>query len=164
MAARVRPRGSRWRCAYGKHPYPSRTRWLRRKRPRILCRGRHGKAGGCRGLQKKACTLKTSYRTEWWKHKRCGNQDNRETNKQEQAVNKKTGLFLPRKGKSGCNAMQPRKVKQRKAQGGCLGTKGRRKTRQAAKSCGEGHMPSDPQVSEWGNPHRAHPVYPCVNT
>ena len=118
----------------------------------------------CRGNLAGKCTLKTSYRTEWWKHKRCGNQDNRETNKQEQAVNKKTGLFLPRKGKSGCNAMQPRKVKQRKAQGGCLGTKGRRKTRQAAKSCGEGHMPSDPQVSEWGDPHRAHPVYPCVNT
>ena len=40
-----------------------------------------------------------------------------------------------------------------RAQGGCLGTKGRRKTRQAAKSRGEGQMPVDPRVSEWGNPH-----------
>ena len=44
-----------------------------------------------------------------------------------------------------------------RAQGGCLGTKSRRKTRQAAKSCGEGHMPADPQVSEWGNPHGEDP-------
>ena len=44
-----------------------------------------------------------------------------------------------------------------RAQGGCLGTKSRRKTRQAAKSCGEGHMPGDPQVSEWGNPHGGSP-------
>ena len=44
-----------------------------------------------------------------------------------------------------------------RAQGGCLGTKSRRKTRQAAKSCGEGHIPGDPQVSEWGNPHGGSP-------
>ena len=36
-----------WRCAYGAHPFSSRTRRLRRKRPMVLCRGRHGRAGGC---------------------------------------------------------------------------------------------------------------------
>ena len=35
------------RCAQGTHPFPSRTRWLRPKRPMILCWRRHGKAGGC---------------------------------------------------------------------------------------------------------------------
>ena len=36
-----------WRCAWGKHPYTSRTRWLSLKRPMILYRRRYGKAGGC---------------------------------------------------------------------------------------------------------------------
>ena len=36
-----------WRCAYGKHPFSSRTRWLRRKRPMVLCWRRYGRAGGC---------------------------------------------------------------------------------------------------------------------
>ena len=36
-----------WRCAFGTHPFPYRTRWLRLKRPMILCWRRHGKAGGC---------------------------------------------------------------------------------------------------------------------
>ncbi len=44
------------------------------------------------------------------------------------------------------------RVKQERAQGGCLGARSRRKTRQAAKSRGEGQMPCDPRVSEWGNP------------
>ena len=68
----------------------------------------------------------------------------------------------PEKGKN-VVTLYNKQGQAKKAQGGCLGTKGRRKTRQAAKSCGEGHMPVDPQVSEWGNPHGAHPVYPCVN-
>ena len=38
----------RWRCAWGKHPYPSRTRWLSPRRPMVLCWRRHGRAGGCR--------------------------------------------------------------------------------------------------------------------
>ena len=38
----------RWRCAQGKHPYPSRTRWLSSGRPMILYWRRYGKAGGCR--------------------------------------------------------------------------------------------------------------------
>ncbi len=29
--------------------------------------------------------------------------------------------------------------------------------RQAAKSRGEGHMPNDPRISEWGNPMEATP-------
>ena len=37
----------RWRCAQGTHPFPSRTRWLRPKRPMVLCWRRHGRAGGC---------------------------------------------------------------------------------------------------------------------
>ena len=37
----------RWRCAWGSHPFPSRTRWLRPKRPMVLCWRRHGRAGGC---------------------------------------------------------------------------------------------------------------------
>ena len=36
-----------WRCAYGTHPFSSRTRWLRRKRPMVLCWRRYGRAGGC---------------------------------------------------------------------------------------------------------------------
>ena len=48
-----------------------------------------------------------------------------------------------------------------RAQGGCLGTKGRRKTRQAAKSRGEGQIPDYPWVSEWGNPRRAGPCVPA---
>ena len=42
--------------------------------------------------------------------------------------------------------------KKRRAHGGCLGSRRRRRTRQAAKSCGEAQMAKDPQVSEWGNP------------
>ena len=38
----------RWRCAHGKHPFPSRTRRLRRRRPMVLCWRRHGRVGGCR--------------------------------------------------------------------------------------------------------------------
>ena len=32
----------------------SRTRWLRRKRPKVLCWERHGRSGGCRFLSKSA--------------------------------------------------------------------------------------------------------------
>ena len=43
----------RCRCVWGKHPSTSRTRWLRPRRPMILCWRRHGKAGGCRIYIKK---------------------------------------------------------------------------------------------------------------
>ena len=36
-----------WRCAQGTHPFPSRTRWLRPKRPMVLHWRRCGRAGGC---------------------------------------------------------------------------------------------------------------------
>ena len=38
----------RWRCVWGKHPYPSRTRWLSPKRPMVLHWRRCGRVGGCR--------------------------------------------------------------------------------------------------------------------
>ena len=77
-----------WRCAYGTHPYPSRTRRLSRKRPKVLHWRRCGRIGG-RQIKKRRtgrkpaeqrpeigtdpapgdcsavrCTLKTSYRNE----------------------------------------------------------------------------------------------------
>ena len=48
---------------------------------------------------------------------------------------------------------QERKFKFRRAQGECLGTGSRWRTRQAAKSCGELQISLDPQISEWGNSH-----------
>ena len=38
----------RWRCARGEHPFSSRTRRLRLKRPMVLHWRRCGRAGGCR--------------------------------------------------------------------------------------------------------------------
>ena len=35
------------RCACGTHPFPFRTRWLRHRRPMVLCWRRHGRVGGC---------------------------------------------------------------------------------------------------------------------
>ena len=43
-------------------------------------------------------------------------------------------------------------VKVVRAHGECLGACGRRRTWQAAKSCGEVQATVDPQMSEWGNP------------
>ena len=43
-------------------------------------------------------------------------------------------------------------VKKRSANGGCLGSKRRRKTWQPAKSFGELATSDEPEVSEWGNP------------
>ena len=45
------------------------------------------------------------------------------------------------------------KFKRIRAQGECLGIRSRRRTRQAAISCGELQISFDPQISEWGNPH-----------
>ena len=52
----------------------------------------------------------------------------------------------------------PTKVKLIRAQGECLGTESRRRTRQAAISCGEEQISIDPQISEWGNPAGQYPV------
>ena len=61
---------------------------------------------------------------------------------------------------AGCARAQA-EVKRRRARGGCLGTGSRRRTRQAAKSRGEGQMPVDPRMSEWGNPHGEIPCIPA---
>lgn len=45
----------------------------------------------------------------------------------------------------------------------CPGTNRRRRTWQAAKSCGELQANIDPQMSEWSNPHRVTPMYHTVN-
>ena len=47
------------------------------------------------------------------------------------------------------------KVKIQRAYGGCLGDISRRRTRSAAKSCGEPQVGVDPQISEWSNPAAA---------
>lgn len=60
----------------------------------------------------------------------------------------------------GANRVQfaPTQVKLIRAQGECLGTESRRRTRQAAISCGEEQISIDPQISEWGNPAGQYPV------
>jgi len=45
-----------------------------------------------------------------------------------------------------------KKAKRKKAKGGCLGARSRRRTQPAAKSRGETLAVSEPRVSEWGNP------------
>ena len=42
--------------------------------------------------------------------------------------------------------------KYQRAHGGCLGSRRRGRTRQAAKSRGEARTAYDPRMSEWGNP------------
>ena len=54
-------------------------------------------------------------------------------------------------------------MKQIRAQGGCPGTIRRRRTRPAAKSCGESQADNDPQISEWGNPAGVMPRHPEMN-
>ena len=56
------------------------------------------------------------------------------------------------------------KIKRRRAQGGCQGTKHRRKTWPAAKSHGEPQAGFDPWMSEWGNPAGAMPSHRMMNT
>ena len=48
--------------------------------------------------------------------------------------------------------LAPVRDKYRRAHGGCLGSRRRRRTRQAAKSRGEARTAFDPRMSEWGNP------------
>lgn len=43
-------------------------------------------------------------------------------------------------------------VKKRSANGGCLGSKRRRRTWNSAKSFGELKTSVEPEISEWGNP------------
>ena len=44
-------------------------------------------------------------------------------------------------------------VKLQRAHGECLGTRSRRRTRQAAISFVQAQIACDPEISEWGNPH-----------
>ena len=56
-----------WRCAYGTHPFSSRTRRLRRKRPMVLCWRRHGRVGGCQiktKISREALYIETSSYTD----------------------------------------------------------------------------------------------------
>ena len=55
-------------------------------------------------------------------------------------------------------------VKLLRADGGCLGTRRRRRTWKAAKSLGELLTGFDPGVSEWGNPPGVMPRYHMLNT
>ena len=48
--------------------------------------------------------------------------------------------------------------KYRKAHGGCLGSRRRRRARQAAISRGEARTAVDPRMPEWGNPTGRRPV------
>ncbi len=50
------------------------------------------------------------------------------------------------------------RAKCRKANGGCLGVKSRRRTWHTAKSVGEPCAGGDPAMSEWGNPAGEEPV------
>ncbi len=50
--------------------------------------------------------------------------------------------------------------KRKRAYGGCLGAKSRRRTRPAAISPGEPLAGFDPGISEWGNPARVMPCHP----
>ena len=56
------------------------------------------------------------------------------------------------------------KVKIKRAYGGCLGARRRRRTRQAAKRHGELQASMDPWISEWGNPIPANRYHPYLNT
>ena len=77
-----------------------------------------------------------------------------------QPVSEKAGVFLQRNGKFIDNNERENEVKKqkRRADGGCLGFRRRRRTRQAAKMHGEPQAGTDPCVSEWGNPAGRSPV------
>ena len=62
---------------------------------------------------------------------------------------------LAREGRGGTGAVRD---KYRKAHGGCLGSRRRRRARQAAKSRGEARTADDPRMPEWGNPTGWRPV------
>ena len=44
----------RWQCVWGSHPFPSRTRRLSLRRPKVLRWRRRGRPGGCRSLYEQA--------------------------------------------------------------------------------------------------------------
>ena len=132
-------------------PSTSRTRWLRLKRPRILCWRRHGKAGGCQiyggvaqlgehlpckqGVKSSNLSVSIEYeatsstQTVYLENfiqrmiLRKDFQRNQTSEKQtENRMGNHTVIIKKR-----YNAIYRRSSKKR-AQGGCLGTESRRKT------------------------------------
>ena len=68
--------------------------------------------------------------------------------------------ILERENRYGPGRVKPtvqKKFKQTRAQGECLGIRSRRKTWQAAISCGELQISLDPQISECGNTYGEEP-------
>ena len=68
--------------------------------------------------------------------------------------------ILERENRYGPSRVKPtgqKKFKQTRAQGECLGIRSRRKTWQAAISCGELQISLDPQISECGNTYGEEP-------
>lgn len=53
------------------------------------------------------------------------------------------------------------KFKLLRAHGGCIGTRRRRRTWQAAISFGKAQTAVDPEISEWGNPYAARRISPA---
>ena len=70
-----------WRCACGRHPFPYRTRWLRRRRPMVLHWRRCGRAGG-RQIKKENNRRKSAeYKYRHWKVSPVGNRVEPEKNR-----------------------------------------------------------------------------------
>ena len=61
---------------------------------------------------------------------------------------------LQRKSTRGRGQRCPAASERQRAHGGCLGSQGRRRARQAAKGRGEARAAMDPRMPEWGNPPR----------
>ena len=57
---------------------------------------------------------------------------------------------------------RPRREQLKRARGGCLGSRRRRRAWQAAKSRGEAQAACDPRIPEWGNPCGMTPHIPPV--
>ena len=144
-----------WRCVRGKHPFPSRTRWLRPGRPKILHWGRCGKIGGCQILVKKGSRKAahdineqqsgwTRDCSSWWLLMKWSKLflENCTLKQDEISRHRNNLLFLIKRRNSNqanakhlkrtktreCNAIHSEMVKQKRAQGECLGTGSRRRT------------------------------------
>ena len=76
----------------------------------------------------------------------------------------KRALEIKQKKRRCRNAGVRTQVKIQRAYGGCLGTKRRRRTQQAAKSSEETQAVIDPEVSEGGNPRGVTAAYHKLNT
>ena len=140
-----------WRCGQGSHPYTSRTRWLRPDRPMVLYWRRYGRVGGCqidkKGWMAIRCVECSAYGMtvqsvrRWKSLKRIFTEyvpwklhivtmidqiRSSQTSRRYRKISNK------KKESAQYNAIywesEYQKVKIQRAQGGCLGTKSRRKT------------------------------------